>query len=170
MARPQLWLPPLLLAAALYLAFRPEEVVINALLLPRLAWVREAREILSSAVSLPAVVIYCLPGGLWVLSATLVASSAVVSVRQRELSCAPLPLGFVLLLELLQTLGVTDGTPDPMDAIVAVLAAGLAMVMLRFVPGANPVSRPVESRSRLALPLLVLLLVAIVLSDVLPGG
>jgi hypothetical protein len=86
------------------------------------------RAYISEAIPLHSVVIYNLPEGLWVFSITLLGANLFVRIKRRKIHLIYLPIVFVLILEVLQLLKITDGTFDLLD-----LGISIAFWLLAFV-------------------------------------
>ncbi len=60
------------------------------------------------------IIIYNLPAGLWVFSLTLIS----FNIQKLRLLFFLAPLSFIVILEILQYLAITDGTYDILDIII----------------------------------------------------
>lgn len=77
-------------------------------------------------------ILYNLPSALWVFSSTLLSLDYNVKVnKEYRLQLIYLPLYFIVGLELLQLLKITDGTFDVLDIIIPFLTWYVAYYLLR---------------------------------------
>jgi hypothetical protein len=107
---------PLIICLFIYTFYRVEETNVNLLL----KYVfrsdfQSIRVYISEAIPLHSVVIYNLPEGLWIFSITLLGANLFIRIKHRKIYLIYLPIVFVLLLEILQLLKITDGTFDLLD-------------------------------------------------------
>ena len=107
---------PLIFCLFIYTFYRVEETNVNLLL----KYVfrsdfQSIRVYVSEAIPLHSAVIYNLPEGLWVFSITLLGANLYIRIKHRKIYLIYLPIVFVLLLEILQLLKITDGTFDLLD-------------------------------------------------------
>jgi len=107
---------PLIISLFIYTFYRAEETNVNLLL----KYVfhpdfESIRVYVREAIPLHTVVIYNLPEGLWIFSITLLSSNLFLRIKHRKIYLIYFPIVFVLLLEVLQLLKITDGTFDLLD-------------------------------------------------------
>ena len=113
--------------AFIYIFYRPEGSLINIFLnlfLPDtfLAYKETVRIILP----LHEAIIYSLPGGLWVFSATIVARNLRLNIFSKVINLEWLPMTFALWLELLQYFSLVKGRFDWVDVLFVLLFGFLA--------------------------------------------
>lgn len=115
----------LTVCALIYIFFRPEGSLINIVIN---LFVPETfltfKEKVRTALPLPESIIYSLPGGLWVFSATMVARNLQLNIFNKRIHLEWLPMLFALWLELLQYGSLLKGRFDWVD-IWYVLVLGL---------------------------------------------
>ncbi len=113
---------------------------------------------------LPGCLIYNLPSALWTWSLTLLGHRLFVRIpANRRLSYRPLAITFVLLMEVVQYLGWSDGTFDWADISWSLVAYLLALLCLRFF--AAPLTSRLPARPRAYL-IYWLLFFAVFLADI----
>jgi hypothetical protein len=111
---------PLISSLFIYTFYRAEETNVNLLL--KYVFHSDFQSIrihVKDAIPLPSVVIYNLPEGLWVFSVTLLGANVFLRVKHRKIYLIYLPILFVILLEILQLLKITDGTFDLLDIVIS---------------------------------------------------
>ncbi len=114
----------LAVCALIYIFYRPEGSLINIFLnlfLPETFLA--VKETIRTTFPLHEAIIYSLPGGLWVFSATLVARNLRLHVFGKSINLEWLPMVFALWLELLQYFLLIKGRFDWVD-ILFVLSFG----------------------------------------------
>ena len=112
----------LLTGLLLYLVYRTDRTIVN-ILLDKLTHGRshDIRIILRKKIPLPGFIIFSLPEGLWVFSATLVSKHLYCGIKGVRLHLSWLPLFYAVLLEGLQWLHLMPGRFDIMDLSLSAL-------------------------------------------------
>ncbi len=87
------------------------------------------KESVRNLIPLNETIIYSLPGGLWVFSATIVSRNLGLKVAERFINLEWLPMTFALWLEALQYFSLIKGRFDMVD-ILLVLVCGLGAKFL----------------------------------------
>lgn len=107
----------------IYLFFRPENTVANALFIKLFSEENYLllRESIQNAFAPGPFIIYSLPEGLWVCCITITSSFFYWEYRKKHIPLIYLPILFAIGLELLQLLGITNGTFDFNDLFSAFL-------------------------------------------------
>ena len=107
----------LLASLLIYLFYRTEKTVINALLINLFSIQDHAtlRSAVTNLLPLNEAIIYSLPEGLWVFCITLTSKPFYIDLYNRRIHCTIIPLIFCIGLEVLQLLHVTNGRFDFMD-------------------------------------------------------
>lgn len=117
----------LLVSLFIYLFYRTGNTLINevaaCMLTPHRYY--HWRTVVTTALPLPGVIVYCLPEALWVFTITLTSRHLYLRMGTRRLHAALVPLLFAGGLEVLQWLHVTNGRFDWLD-MLAILAGWLA--------------------------------------------
>ena len=113
----------LILCLFIYVVYRSQTCLVNVIAghFLRNDQFISLRESIQNSLPVPGFFIYQIPGGLWVFAATLASYNGHFRLLQQRLPHAALPVLVAIGLELLQSLSLTDGTPDPWDAIVAIM-------------------------------------------------
>lgn len=110
----------LFLSFIIYAFYRSEHTVISVIFKYLLSetFYHHIRSFFSG-ISLPDLVIYSFPQGLWVFSATLISRNIFIQVRKIKFDLSYMPLFFSIKLEMFQFLHITDGTFDVNDLCFA---------------------------------------------------
>jgi len=117
---------PLIICLFIYTFYRAEETNVNLLLKHVFHTDFQSIRIhVKEAIPLHSVVVYNLPEGLWIFSITLLGVNLFLRIRQRKIYLIYFPIIFVLLLEILQLLKITDGTFDLLDIVISLAFLGL---------------------------------------------
>ena len=118
----------LIFALGIYTSYRGAGTQVNVLLaamFPGDTW-QTLRLAVPNRLPLAGFVKGALPGGLWVLAATLIAKGAFASLGAFRLNLERLPVITAVFFELLQWAGATDGTFDPIDLVAELAGWSLA--------------------------------------------
>jgi hypothetical protein len=111
---------PLIISLFIYTFYRAEETNVNLLL--KYVFQSDFQSIqvhIREAIPLHSVIIYNLPESLWVFSITLLGANLFIRIKHRKIYLIYFPIVFVLLLEILQLLKITDGTFDLLDIVIS---------------------------------------------------
>jgi hypothetical protein len=111
---------PLIISLFIYTFYRAEETNVNLLL--KYVFHSDFQSIqvhVREAIPLHSVIIYNLPEALWVFSITLLGANLFIRIKHRKIYLIYFPIVFVLLLEILQLLKITDGTFDLLDIVIS---------------------------------------------------
>ena len=123
----------MLLCALLYVLFRPEEILINKLLL--CFWKENDITAFFSNIKpfMPQWLVYSLPGAIWLHQFLLIFDlyAPSNSIKNRTL-LSIIPLLFPLCLELFQKFHITDGTYDGVDLLLYIIAWLFFIVRINF--------------------------------------
>lgn len=117
---------PLLFCGIICLAYRPSDT------LGHVVFEQWFTIDFSNSIPLNNIVIYNLPAALWVFSMTLFSYGLSVKIKQSTIRLIYVPILFVIVLELLQILNLTDGTFDLIDIILPILGYIFAILLLKF--------------------------------------
>ena len=120
----------LLVCLFIYTFYRPEGTLINILLadmFPSDSWLN-TKQLIRSVLPLNEILIYSLPGGLWVFSSTVLARKLQVHFFSKRINLEWLPLCFALWLEFWQYFGVIQGRFDIIDVLMVVVFSSFALV------------------------------------------
>lgn len=120
-----------------YLFYRSEKTVVNELAISvwSLDTYRSLKETIRASLPLPRLVVYSLPGGLWLFCVTLLAKPFYLHIRAYKLNMSLIPLAFAIGLEICQLLHITRGRFDSSDILAYTLFWLFAHVMF-FKPEA----------------------------------
>ena len=111
---------PLIISLFIYTFYRAEETNVNLLL--KYVFHSDFQSIrvqVRETIPLHSLFIYNLPEGLWVFSITLLGANLFLRIKHRTIYLVYFPIVFVLLLEILQLLQITDGTFDLLDIAIS---------------------------------------------------
>ena len=151
----------MLLGLYLYFMYRSQDTVINTLLAKLGA--REIPFLMNiwhKHYPIPQWCMYSLPGGLWVFSATLLSVRLQVNIGGKRIDLKYFPFAFILLIEVFQILGITNGEFDVTDIAVCFVFSLLALI----IPSRESKKNAFHSRE---FWLLFLIYAMVYLSDVL---
>ena len=140
---------PLLVSLFIYLFYRTEKTVINDLVIQIISIKNYAtlRDAVTQVLPLSKLVIYSLPGGLWVFCITLTSMPFYIAVNTRKIQCTFIPLIFSIGLEVLQLLRFTNGTFDLLDIAISILFWSLANYFFNHPVDKQNILKQVNGRS-----------------------
>ncbi|MCB9425686.1 MAG: hypothetical protein H6584_01460 [Flavobacteriales bacterium] len=120
----------LLVSLLIYIFYRTPDTVINQLIL---LFLNEnlyfsLRETAQNIISLPEVVIYSLPEGLWILSLTLSSMPFYIQIKNFKVPLIIFPPIIAIGFELIQYLHMTNGRYDTLDILYSLAFWGLSMI------------------------------------------
>ena len=150
----------MLLGLYLYFMYRSQDTIVNALFAKLGA--REfpfLMNIWHKHYAIPQWCMYSLPEGLWVFSATLLSIRLEFPIREKRIHLKYLPFLFVMLVEFVQVLGITNGQFDWLDIFVSFIFTVLALI----IPSKEQKKNAIESKE---FWLLILIYAMVYLSDV----
>jgi len=109
----------LLASLFIYVFYRSDKTLINEIVKLVFSFDRYAgiKSAIAAMLPLNEIVIYSLPGGLWMFCATILAQDFYLPFRRYKIQMTYIPLGFAIGLELFQLLHVTNGRFDPWDVV-----------------------------------------------------
>jgi hypothetical protein len=118
----------LLVSLFIYLFYRTESTVVNEIAITILSadWYGKLKDTIRSFVPLNRVLIYSLPGGLWVFAITLTSAPFYIQLYSRQMHCIYVPLAFSIGLEIFQLLQITNGRFDVLDIVIAIICWSIA--------------------------------------------
>jgi hypothetical protein len=107
----------LLICLFIYLFYRSEKTVVNELMILFLSLdtFSGLRGTISNAIPLNELIIFSLPGGLWVFCTTALAEGLYMKIGKYKLQLVCVPVLFAVSLEFCQLLNITHGTFDLWD-------------------------------------------------------
>ena len=128
----------LLAALFIYLFYRTEKTIINIMFTKLFgsSITISLRHFFKTYLPLPDLIVYSLPGALWVFSATLISRHLYVRFRKYVVPLCIFPMLYTVLLEFLQLTHFLPGTFDYIDII---LAMGFGLLARRSVKCPMPV-------------------------------
>ncbi len=139
----------LLACLFIYIFYRPEGTLINIMLrefLPN-EWLLNFKHSVRTALPLHNAIIYSLPGGLWVFSATVLARKLNLRFFQKQINLEWLPMGFALWLEFWQYFGIVKGHFDMMDIYMVLLFGTVAILVYKPMKFQQQLLFPFHRRS-----------------------
>ena len=120
----------LLAGLYLYFMYRSQDTVVNIILEKLGARDNFAlMDIWNAHYSIPQWCMYSLPEGLWVFAATLLSLRLVINIKQYQIKLKFLPFALTLLIELLQSLRITNGQFDWIDVAVSLVFTAIALAI-----------------------------------------
>jgi len=124
----------LFISLFIYLFFRTEHTVVTQLFISMVSLENyiSLKEIILKNLYLPPFVIYSVPEGLWVFTATVMSKGIIYKEKNFELDCSYLPLIFSIGLEFLQLIHVTHGMFDFFDIWVSIFFWTIANFYLDY--------------------------------------
>jgi hypothetical protein len=113
----------LLIALMIYLIWRSESILLNHLVGSVFSpqGFRDWRETISSRLPLNELIIYSLPGGLWVFVSTVALKDFFIVLKKYTLNLMFLPLTIAIGLEFSQLFHFSNGTFDGCDILLAII-------------------------------------------------
>jgi len=120
----------LLACLFIYVFYRPQGTLINILLSEFFSseYLTNLKDFVQRVLPLNETIIYSLPGGLWVFSATVLARKLRFRFFSKQVNLEWLPLCFALWLEFWQYAGIVKGRFDLMDVFMVALFGTFALV------------------------------------------
>ncbi len=142
---------PLIFSLFVYAFYRTNDTLVNTLLFNTLQTdgYYIIKSIIANSVPLPAILIYSIPGGLWVFSTTLASKGLFFRYKEREFNCIFVPLIFSIGLELLQLLDSTHGQFDMIDICTYMISWTTARYLITDTLKKKNIFRPFDKRSLL---------------------
>ncbi|RAW02187.1 hypothetical protein [Pseudochryseolinea flava] len=119
----------LLVSLFVYVFYRSDKTVVNELitLLLSPASYSYMKQIVLTTVPLPKLIIYSLPGGLWIFCVTSLAQDFYITVKAYVINLYLIPILFAIGLEICQLMHLTNGSFDVWDIVSYGLFWMLAM-------------------------------------------
>ena len=120
----------LLACLFIYVFYRPEGTLINIILNDILPsdMLLSLKQSVRFHIPLNDTVVYSLPGGFWVFSATVLARKLRLRLFKKQVNLEWLPMSFALWLEFWQYFGVVKGRFDIVDILLVIIFGLLAIV------------------------------------------
>ena len=139
----------LLISLFIYFFYRTEKTVVNeiAILIISFETYAAIRETVITFLPLNEIIIYSLPGGLWVFCITLTSKPYYIQMNNRRIHGVFIPLIFCLSLEMFQLLNVTHGRFDIMDIWISVIFWTIASYSFNDKSDHQNVLMPVNRRT-----------------------
>jgi len=121
----------LLFCLFIYLFYRTESTVVNQMAITVFSpsGFREVKEWVNVILPLHEFIVYSLPGGVWVLSATLLSSSFFVSLGTIRIQMVLVPFVFAVGLECLQFVHLVAGRFDWSDLLLYIFFWGTGLLL-----------------------------------------
>jgi len=133
----------------IYLFYRTEYTVINQIFIALTS--KETffaiKEIVTTALPLPKLIVYSLPEGLWVFCIALTSKSLFVKIRRREIDLIFVPLLVAIAWEFLQLFHVTNGQFDFIDIGFSILFWIIAKYLIKDNNKRQNIVKPFNMRS-----------------------
>jgi hypothetical protein len=107
----------LIVSLFIYLFYRTEKTVVNELLmlLVSLDTFAEIRSSITKTIPLNELIIFSLPGGLWVFCTTVLSKDLYMKIENHKIQLMAVPILFAIGLEFCQLIHITQGTFDLWD-------------------------------------------------------
>lgn len=112
----------------IYLFYRPTDIELNKLVYSFFPQLLEVKSSLLTNIPLNDFIIYCLPGGLWVLLLTLLFKQ----LNYQSINLGLVPLFYGISIEFSQFFKWTDGTFDPSDLLCIIVFSLFGMYLSKF--------------------------------------
>ena len=109
----------LLVSLFIYVFYRSEKTVVNELiiLILSLEVYSGIKSIIVNAIPLNNLIVFSLPGGLWIFCATTLSQDFYVSIRNYKIQLFLIPILFAIGLEFCQLIHLTNGRFDLWDIV-----------------------------------------------------
>jgi len=145
----RLILSPLLFSLFIYLFFRPEETLITNLFISIISLEKYTllKKSITELIPLSPLIIYSIPGGLWVFGLTVTAKNLYIPFGRKAIHCIYIPLLFAIALEFFQFMHISRGTFDAMDIVVSILFWLAAILFVKHSPARKSIFKPFDRRS-----------------------
>ncbi|TNE54145.1 MAG: hypothetical protein EP338_08255 [Bacteroidetes bacterium] len=143
----------LLFSLFIYVFYRTEHTVVNELFIQLISLenYRDMKLAISNFIPLHGVMVYSVPGGLWVFGLTLASRHYYLRISKLKISLITFPLWTALSFEVIQFFGLSQGQFDLLDILFAVLFWAFAII-IQPIPEKQIALQPMkESASRLCL-------------------
>ena len=124
----------LLISLFIYLFYRSEKTVVNELIISILSFETYGgiKSSIVNAVPLNKLIIFSLPGGLWIFCVTALAQDFYVRIRNYKIQLSLVPILFAIGLEFVQLIHLTNGRFDLWDIVFYLMFWSLASYSYRF--------------------------------------
>jgi hypothetical protein len=154
----------LLISLLIYLFYRTDQTLVNmvlAQLIPADSY-SEAKATISSRLPLNSILIYSVPGGLWVLATTLLTKEYHLKFFRYKVKVELLPLAFALGLEVLQYFNIVFGRFDWLDVAAYLVAFWMARWVLtkNYQSSSADILQPFTLQSVVAILAIIVVLMA----------
>lgn len=139
----------LLTSLFIYLFYRSEKTVVNELIISILSFETYGgiKTGIVSAVPLHKLIIFSLPGGLWVFCVTALAQDFYVRIKNYKIQLSFVPVLFAIGLEFGQLIHLTNGRFDLWDIVFYVTFWSLACYSYQFHRSQQNILSPFTLRS-----------------------
>ena len=119
----------LLFCAFIYVFFRTEKILITQILIKVISndTYQILKQFVRSQLELSPIIIYSLPGGLWIFCITYLSKGFILKLGTLRFRIDYLPLVFALTVEFVQYFNFTKGVFDVYDIVLAILFWTLAV-------------------------------------------
>lgn len=109
----------LFISLFIYVFYRSDRTLINEFvkLLFSMDRYADMKRIIVSILSLHDIIIFSLPGGLWIFCATVLAQGFYLQINKYRVQLVFIPILFALGLEIFQLVHITNGRFDPWDIV-----------------------------------------------------
>jgi hypothetical protein len=109
----------LFISLFIYLFYRTERTIVNEIVIGLIskATYTSLKATIAHSLPLNDVMIYSLPGGLWIFCITLTSKPYYIDLNRWRIDCVYIPLIFCCSLEMLQLIHLTNGRFDFMDIV-----------------------------------------------------
>ena len=133
----------------IYLFYRTEQTTVNQIFIAinSIETFIESQHVVQKSLPLPDIVIYSLPGALWIFCVTLTSKYLYLKIGKLQFQLVNLPLVFIFGFELVQLLHITNGRFDFWDIAVAFVFWALAKFVLKSKTENQNILKPFNLRS-----------------------
>lgn len=120
----------LMFCAFVYLFYRPEKIILTQIVIKIISYdyYQILRAFITGHLELNSIVIYSLPGGLWVFCITYLSRKFILKIGRIKFQIYYLPIVFTLIVELVQFFNLTKGNFDVYDVLLAIVFWSLAIL------------------------------------------
>jgi len=139
----------LLACLFIYIFYRPEGTLINILVAEFFSSKHflSVKDSVADVLPLNELIIYSLPGGLWVFSASILARNLRLRLFNKQINLEWLPMVFALWLEFWQYFGIVKGRFDVIDILIVLLFGFTALLAHRPMQLSHRMLFPFHRRS-----------------------
>lgn len=139
----------LLFCLLIYVFFRTDKTIVNQLLTQLISKEDfiELQHMVRESIPLNDKIIYSLPSAAWVFCTTLTSKFIFVKIKARQIQLRYAPIAYVVVVEILQYFGVTNGYFDFLDLLFSSVFWAAAAFLFNFGESKQNLINPINANS-----------------------